>query len=650
MPLQSFVGMDGSLNLSAATEQMALNRDIYNSDVDGLIADLTGAGAADVVIVSRKDTDANWITTASPIPAFVAFTHDGQLWAVIQGTYTTNQWYSNVTGFFSTSGLGTDTGTFHGDWAKMATRVYGLIRAARGYDPKLPLNVSGHSLGGAVGWMVGALAKQDVPARRVDVMTFGSPRPMEGAYGGLKPDSNNDVQIVSDPIVFLPPNLRPNSPDAWRQQGIRSVINTDGELIDSSSNDGEISVSSLFGSSFTKHLPKTYSVALINQYTKGTRTTFTTALLVASGYLDASWIDTPAIPATPATATTPEIPAKPEIAGGPPQTDVGPLGIQSNIASTQRIGNMSATAFKVTFHYNMGQVGWSEQYYWTAAGAGFVACVADAKLLNNARMVLSPPSVALAGISYQEIPLLADAQSFNMLDVRPSSFTDWDTTDTLTNGKSSAGPASPYNTFFLSATTVNRTRTRIIKLKGIPENYMADIQGNLFQKPDATNANLGWNNVIAQLLGKATGKGFVNQGQWSIAGRIYRRDITLQIPIDDINVVTFRNQSVFQITVTGANLSRTNRVHVGGVTGRGIGGINGDSTVQQVGTVGDIQQVTLKRGPRCGGDILPDNYGHVSLITSRLFAMNAIAFMKSGEAKVGLPHGGTRGRRSAPHC
>lgn len=637
MPLTPFVDSAGSLDMNAAVEQMSLSRALYNRNVSGVGSDVKAAGG-DYVKLAENTTVDNWVTAVDPLPAYVVFAHDGKVWVVVQGTYSATQWFSNVIGALNTGNLGTNGGTFQQAWARMAVRVYAALTAAQGALNNAPLNLSGHSLGGVVAWMVGALAKQDTPDRRVDVMTFGSPRPEAGSYSGSKPASDNDVQIQGDPVVYLPPNLTTSSVNRWQQQGTKTILDTRGVVLDPATNDGEISASLLFGSGFNKHLPSTYGDALNSQYIRGTRSSFTTALLVTAGYLDKSWIDVPAKPGPPPT---------PEIPGGPP-TPVATHKLDQLRGSD----NMPNAAFQVTFHYNCGQTGWGEEYIWTSADLRYNAALADAKALNNVRMAFSASSVVLAGISFAELALDAGGL-FVKGDVRPTSYTEYDFTGTEVAGTHVEGATTPQNCYFIIARSLTRDRTRIIKLKGIADKAMAVTDVNIFAHPVGS---LSIANLIAYyrvLLGSANqdpGPQVKNQGVWSIGSRTYRRNKADRTGIDNVSVVAYRNRSLFQIEVDGLGLAVGDRIHVGGIRGPGTAGINGDATVLQVGTVGTIQQVTLNHPPRCGGDILPTSFGYVSKVGNNLAAIADVTIMKVGEAKVGRPHGGIRGRRSAPRC
>lgn len=307
---------------------------------------------------------------------------------------------------------------------------------------------------------------------------------------------------------------------------------------------------------------------------------------------------------------------------------------------------MPATAFKVEFHYNCGQQGWGEEVIWYAADGSYADCVTDCKGLTNKRLQLSLAAVKLAGVSFQQIPLVPSTQTFSLTGVRPSSYTEYDWGAAYQIGQVSGTNMQIQNTYFLRARNDDRSATRGVKLKGIADIYMMTNSANLFATPTNANAVKALADYIAYLSGPNTNSSQkALKGAFMIASRIYRRNPAVRSFIDDIGTVVYRNKSMFQITVSDGTWAPGDRVHVGGVTGNGINGLNGDATVLQKAVAGGQTLLTLNRGPKTGGDVIPIKYGQVSPIFFQLTPITACAYVKSGESKVGRCFGSIRGRR-----
>lgn len=127
---------------------------------------------------------------------------DDTLIIVVRGTDTLRDWFDNMMCWKTPSAIG---GNVHAGFQRHMLLARNLV-----YVPVTVsrVHVVGHSLGGAVGVLLGSLLATESPRRHVSVTTFGSPRIGDETFRRqCTYRSNLEVVRVfspNDPVTWLP--------------------------------------------------------------------------------------------------------------------------------------------------------------------------------------------------------------------------------------------------------------------------------------------------------------------------------------------------------------------------------------------------------------------------------------------------------------
>lgn len=325
MPLSIACKGDGAVNWDGAAEQAALLGALYERGPDFVLEIVRVKAGEAGIIAARTPMEPGDFRPASA-PAWVCFVHDGQYWLVVAGTRTTGQWIANVTGALVIAPkMGDQPGAYNSYWAAMSEAIYSEIGPRM--VGNLPLNCSGHSLGGVVAWGVACISKQR-SERTSRVVTFGSPRQERGSYGGAPPDCQHDVQTFADIVTYLPPNTLPLPVPKWAHQPPVKVIEYDGTVLDDDANDGEVDINAAWNADWGPHHISYYVHALKEIYLQHPDNLTTGRVLAGAGYVSGL-----------------------------------PLAVLVDPIINPAVTTMAIS--KVSFIFNVGRNGWTEQYYYS---------------------------------------------------------------------------------------------------------------------------------------------------------------------------------------------------------------------------------------------------------------------------------------------
>lgn len=258
MALLPFALSDGTLNTEAAVQQADLIAAGYQLGFKAPtdLSPWIGSGQ----VLAAENALGRGVGFIDLTPAYVIVEQAGEMWIAIVGTQTTGQWISHATGFFFRTTLGSEPNSVNSLWYAMARQIHVRVWALQKQVEPKGVNISGHSLGGAVAWLLGVLVKQLTPEVPVRVMTFGAPRPAVGEYKGARPDVSFAVEIEGDEVTKLPPQDVLFS-DPWRRQGTPLTLTADGVLKPGHA-DPETSVQALRSFDWALHWAVTYAAAL----------------------------------------------------------------------------------------------------------------------------------------------------------------------------------------------------------------------------------------------------------------------------------------------------------------------------------------------------------------------------------------------------
>lgn len=221
MPLSPFT-VNGKANHHAAYEWIIINsciymeRDVYRE----LWRMLAGYDPPRVKRFHIRKTLDNDPTSEAPIEDKVAawteawtpghlFIEDGTtVWAAIEGTYNATQWTTHFTGYVRAYDFLDGTTLVHQGMWWAARNLYAELKTFVGSQPGLKnYRLSGHSMGGAVAWLIGVQLKHDYPEANVEVMSFGAPRVLTSGYKGPYPDKTHLYVHGKDRVPTLPPGV-----------------------------------------------------------------------------------------------------------------------------------------------------------------------------------------------------------------------------------------------------------------------------------------------------------------------------------------------------------------------------------------------------------------------------------------------------------
>lgn len=147
-----------------------------------------------------------WDNTASYIPGIVIAKAPHATFVGISGTTAIIQWALQILypGFGAVEYANYDTSVV---WRNAAVAINARIMNT-GADPDLPLVLTGHSYGGVVATLIAADRLTFNPSRRIDLLTFGMPRPASRRIHQVL-DHSRQIHIANDddPVPALPPSL-----------------------------------------------------------------------------------------------------------------------------------------------------------------------------------------------------------------------------------------------------------------------------------------------------------------------------------------------------------------------------------------------------------------------------------------------------------
>jgi pimeloyl-ACP methyl ester carboxylesterase len=297
------------IDYRAALQAMAMIHTQFN-DGNGALREAMLRLDPFVVFGPSQEEYPNWSTEPDGIPRYASWRlTTGSVWVVISGTYTSYQWVQNVAGVILEARATPCTQLGQGHWLSMATQIGTALEASPLSDPLAPINIVGHSLGGAVAWYLANKLRDRLSFGRKNVLTFGSPRTTDAAPCDATTPLNfeGNVQTLGDIVVALPPSflLAP-----WVQNGQINVIRNDGTLADDDANAGTVTSGAWNSSRFSQHFPRTYYDALKARYDAGDPDETTRRILVALGYQEGLPEDSQ-VPSVkpPVLPPLPEIPA-----------------------------------------------------------------------------------------------------------------------------------------------------------------------------------------------------------------------------------------------------------------------------------------------------------------------------------------------------
>lgn len=197
--LRSWGHAEGEKLQFAALQQAALVRALYfdnRPNFDELVA---GLGGGAVVYYDAP------LHTLPPQTAVIS--QDGDYWIVIAGTTNWRQWVGNVAGSFGTEyPLQNDVFAntfFLAESERLWIALDGIVPKSGGTHR---VYVSGHSLGGAVAFLLGnRFANALGDPERVQVITFGQPKALGFGYDGVTPGAYARLCHPSDMVPYVPP-------------------------------------------------------------------------------------------------------------------------------------------------------------------------------------------------------------------------------------------------------------------------------------------------------------------------------------------------------------------------------------------------------------------------------------------------------------
>lgn len=199
------------------------------------------AGAADAFSLVDPGVVIQTVEATPAIPAFVILESQDYLCVAITGTQNTTQQILNVVGSPQAS-LPPIPGFVGGYWGLAALNLQSQI------DPTIRDNIGakrlviiGHSLGGAIAMILGALYLQELPATPVAVLTIGAPRPGNQTFANAVNAITTRWENAGDPVTALPPTSWAAVGNNWpmsgppplsdyTQPGGCSTVATDGTL------------------------------------------------------------------------------------------------------------------------------------------------------------------------------------------------------------------------------------------------------------------------------------------------------------------------------------------------------------------------------------------------------------------------------------
>lgn len=174
-----------------------------------LVATYTDIGQAEVlagVLMGNTSNTFSWPNTAGYIPGMVVAYNDRQTFVAVSGTTNVIQWALQVL----YPGLGAVQYANYATsvvWRNSAVAINARI-GGTGANPNNPLLICGHSYGGVGATLVAADWLNFAPTRRIDLLTFGMPRPASRSIHEIL-DRARQIHVANDndPVPGLPPGL-----------------------------------------------------------------------------------------------------------------------------------------------------------------------------------------------------------------------------------------------------------------------------------------------------------------------------------------------------------------------------------------------------------------------------------------------------------
>lgn len=203
--LHDFEEQENKVSLNAAREQAALILALYMKS-DYWFQYVAELGKKDTTYLEGRYTSNSWTGTSAVLVNFKLFRQQGEYWLVIAGTENMVQWQGNLSGVFLAPGFLGTSALVNNFFLQMAAAIISIVR------PKLPevmsgvtLNISGHSLGGAAGFLIACSLKNAAPNAIINLMTFGEPRSLTENYDGPVPDMHHRIVQTDDAVTVLAP-------------------------------------------------------------------------------------------------------------------------------------------------------------------------------------------------------------------------------------------------------------------------------------------------------------------------------------------------------------------------------------------------------------------------------------------------------------
>lgn len=185
-----------STERAAYCQMIACIKAVYSGQLDAI---------APLLPPSGRIADSHIEATTWPPSFIIIESSPGDYIIVMEGTtqpVAQGLWHA-----YGTFGYAEEGGAaVNGQWRTVADTIIERMLAVSGTEPEgVTWRISGHSYGGAVGYVVAGLLVNRFPGWRVEVITVGAPRARGAGYAGRRPDLHYRLESTGDPVPLLPP-------------------------------------------------------------------------------------------------------------------------------------------------------------------------------------------------------------------------------------------------------------------------------------------------------------------------------------------------------------------------------------------------------------------------------------------------------------